>query len=337
MLINNYGPTEATVVATSGVVPPTEHATVLPSIGRPIANTQIYLLDEHQRQVPVGELGELYIGGAGLAKGYLNQPELTAERFIAHPFSKEPGARLYKTGDLARNLPDGQLAFMGRADHQIKIRGYRIEPGEIVAALNGHPAVQDSLVIASEREDTAAPVSGTGFDNKRLVAYLVPTAESETELSANSLRENMMRYLPAYMIPSAFVLLDKLPMTPNGKVDRTALPHPDESNMLPDEVFVEPSTLIEERLAGIVAALLGVKRVGVEDNFFMLGGHSLLGTQLIVRVAETFGVQISLHTLFESPTVRQLSDVIEESIMAKLEEVSDDQVLHLLESVHKQP
>jgi amino acid adenylation domain-containing protein len=335
-LINNYGPTEATVVATSGVVPPTEHARVLPSIGRPIANTQIYLLDEHLRQVPVGELGELFIGGAGLAKGYLNQPELTAERFIAHPFSTEPGARLYKTGDLARFLPDGQLAFMGRADHQIKIRGYRIEPGEIVAVLNGHPGVQDSLVVASEREAPAAPDSGTGSDNKRLVAYLVPTAGSEIELSAFSLREIMMRYLPDYMIPSAFVLLDKLPMTPNGKVDRAALPHPDESNILPDEVFVAPSTPIQQRLAGIVASLLGMERVGVEDNFFMLGGHSLLGTQLIVRVAETFGVNISLHALFESPTVAQLSAVVEELIIEKLEAVSDDQVLRLLESVHKQ-
>lgn len=335
-LINNYGPTEATVVATSGVVPPTEHAGVLPSIGRPIANTQIYLLDEHLRQVPVGEPGELYIGGVGLAKGYLNQPELTAERFMAHPFSTEPGARLYKTGDLARYLPDGQLAFLGRVDHQIKIRGYRIEPGEIVAVLNRHPGVQDSLVIASEREDPAAPDSGTGSVNIRLVAYLVPTAGSEIELSASSLRENMMRYLPDYMIPSVIVLLDKLPMTPNGKVDRAALPRPDASNMLPDEFFVAPSTPIEERLAGIVASLLGVERVGVEDNFFMLGGHSLLGTQLIVRMAETFGVNVSLHTLFECPTVGQLSDVIEELIIEKLEAVSDDQVLRLLESVHNQ-
>jgi amino acid adenylation domain-containing protein len=262
-LINNHGPTEATVVATSGIVPPREHAGVLPSIGRPIANTQIYLLDEHLRQVPVGEPGEIYIGGVGLAKGYLNQPELTAERFIAHPFSTQSGVRLYKTGDLARYLPDGQLAFIGRTDHQIKIRGYRIEPGEIVAVLNRHPGVQDSLVIESERE-------GTGSDSKRLVAYLVPTAASETELSVYSLREIMMRYLPDYMIPSAFVVLDKLPMTPNGKVDRAALPRPDEFNILSDEAFVAPSTPIQERLVGIVASLLEVERVGVEDNFFML-------------------------------------------------------------------
>jgi amino acid adenylation domain-containing protein len=335
-LINNYGPTEATVVATSGIVPSSEHTGVLPSIGRPIANTQIYLLDEHMQQVPVGEPGELYIGGVGLAKGYLNQPELTAERFIAYPFSTQSGARLYKTGDLARYLPDGQLAFIGRADHQIKIRGYRIEPDEIVAVLNVHPGVQDSLVIAHDREDSAPTDSGTGSDGKRLVAYLVPAAASETELSAYSLREMMMRYLPDYMIPWTFVLLDKLPITPNGKVDRAALPPPDEFNMLPDEAFVAPSTPIQERLAGIVASLLGIERVGVEDNFFMLGGHSLLGTQLIVRVAETFGVNVSLHALFESPTVAQLSDVIEELIIEKLEAVSDDEVLRLLESVHKQ-
>jgi amino acid adenylation domain-containing protein len=335
-LVNNYGPTEATVVATSGTVPPAESAGELPTIGRPIDNTHIYLLDEHRRNVPIGEPGELYIGGAGLAKGYLNQSDLTAERFIAHPFSSEPGARLYKTGDLARYLPDGQLAFLGRVDHQIKIRGYRIEPAEVVAVINRHPAVQDSLVIASEHEDANATDSGTGSEGKRLIAYLVPAPGSEADLSAFSMREIMMGYLPDYMIPSTFVLLGRFPMTPNGKVDRAALPHPDESNMLVDEVFVEPSTPIEERLAEIVAGLLAVKRVGVEDNFFMLGGHSLLGTQLIARVAETFGVQISLHALFESPTVRQLSDVIEESITAKLEGMSDDQVLRLLESVHEQ-
>jgi acyl carrier protein len=192
------------------------------------------------------------------------------------------------------------------------------------------------LVIASAREDPAVPVSGTASDSKRLVAYLVPTAGSETELSAHSLREIMMRYLPDYMIPSAFVLLDKLPMTPNGKMDRAALPSPDESNMLPNVVYLAPSTLLEERLADMVASLLGVKRVGIEDNFFMLGGHSLLGTQLIVRVAETFGVNVSLHTLFESPTVAQLSNVIEELIFEKLEAVSDDQILQMLESAHKQ-
>ncbi len=315
-LVNNYGPTEATVVATYGHVPPTEHSDGRPSIGRPIANTQTYILDEHLQQVPIGEPGALYIGGVGLARGYLNRPELTNEKFIPHPFSSEPGARLYKTGDLARYMPDGQIAFMGRIDHQIKIRGYRVEPDEIISVLNGHPAVQTSLVVAREAGE------------KHLVAYLVLVPGAY--VTASSLRETLMTYLPDYMIPVAFVQMDALPLTPNGKVDRAALPAPDVANTIQEEIITAPSTPTEEHVAGIVTALLQLEQVGIDDNFFMLGGHSLLGTQIIARVAETFGIELPLRSLFEVPTVRLLAAEIERLIVARIEAMSDEEALRLL-------
>jgi amino acid adenylation domain-containing protein len=318
-LINNYGLSEATVVNTSGCILSTVHANVPPSIGRPIANTQIYLLDEHLRQVPIGEPGELYIGGVGLARGYLNRPELTAERFVRNPFSNDPCARLYKTGDLARFLSDGQIEFIGRIDQQIKIRGYRIEPSEIVAALDGHPAIQASAVVA--REDTPG--------DKRLVAYVVLAPGAQ--VAASALQETLLVSLPEYMVPSTFVVLEALPLTPNGKVDRRALPVPDAANTLREEISAAPSTPTEVRVAEIVSELLGIEQVGVDDNFFMLGGHSLLGTQVIARVAETFGVDLALRTLFNAPTICQLSAEIELCIVAKLEAMSDEEALHLLE------
>ena len=317
-VVNNYGPAEATVVTTFGRVPSTLHADEPPSIGRPIANAQVYILDEDLRQVPIGVPGELHIGGVGLARDYLNRPELTAEKFIPHPFSDEPGARLYKTGDLARYLPDGQIAFMGRTDHQIKIRGYRIEPDEIVSLLNEHPAIQMSLVMA--REDSPG--------DKRLVAYIVPIPGSHVTIS--SLRDTLVPHLPDYMIPAAFVLLGALPLTANGKVDLAALPAPDATNMVRDEATAVPSTPTEVRLAGIVTSLLKLDEVGIDDNFFLLGGHSLLGTQIIARVAGTFGVDLPLRTLFDTPTVRQLSAEIEYLILAKVEAMSDQEVLRLL-------
>ncbi len=317
-VVNNYGPTETTVVATSGRVPSTGYRDIPPSIGRPIVNTQIYILNENLRQVPIGVPGEIYIGGAGVARGYLNRPELTAERFIANPFGGEYSARLYKTGDLARYLPDGQIAFMGRTDHQIKIRGYRIEPGEIVSVLNGHPAVQTSFAMA--REDTPG--------DKRLVAYVVPVPGAH--LTAGSLQDTLVKRLPDYMIPAAFVRLEALPVTPNGKVDRAALPAPGATNIVREEVTIAPRTPTEERLAGIVATLLGLEQIGIDDDFFMLGGHSMLGTQLIVRIADIFGVDLSLRILFESPTIRQLSAEVERCIFARLEAMSDEEVLRLL-------
>ncbi len=317
-LINNYGPTEATVVATSGrVCPQTEDGT-LPAIGYPIANTDVYLLDEQLQQVAMGEPGELYIGGMGLARGYLRRPELTRERFIPHPFSSEPGARLYKTGDLARILPDGQLAFLGRIDHQIKLRGYRIEPDEIIAALNRHSAIQASYVLA--REDAPG--------QKQLVAYLVIQPDGMVDLA--DLMQTLQATLPDYMIPALFVQIDALPLTPNGKVDRDALPAPNPANMLGAEAFAAPQTPIEEQLASTVAALLQVERVGVTENFFLLGGHSMLGAQLIAWIQATFGLALPLRTLFDAPTVRQLAVEVERRLLAKLEAMSEDEARRLL-------
>jgi amino acid adenylation domain-containing protein len=321
-LVNNYGPTESTVVTTFGRVSPVDAAEMPdmpPSIGRPIWNTQVYILDEELRQVPTGTPGELYIGGAGLSAGYLNQPDLTQERFIPHPLSKKPGERLYKTGDLARFLPDGQIAFMGRADYQIKIRGYRIEPDEIAHVLQKHPGIQTSVIMA--REDTPG--------DKRLVAYIVPAPGAH--LALNELREMLGTHLPDYMIPSAFVMLDALPITRNGKIGRAALPLPDTGNTLRDEESEAPRTPTEERVAAIVATLLKIEQVGIDDNFFMLGGHSLLGTQIIAQISATFGVDMPLRSLFEAPTVRLLAEEIEQRILERLEAMSEEEVLRLLD------
>jgi amino acid adenylation domain-containing protein len=316
--INNYGPTEATVVTTSGCVYPVAHAYVPPSIGRPIDNMQVYILNEHLQQVPIGTVGELYIGGDGLARGYLNRPELTDERFIHHPFSKDPNARLYKTGDLAHYLSDGQIAFLGRADYQIKIRGYRIEPNEIVAVLNRHPAVHMSVVIA--REDIPG--------DKRLVAYIVPVPGAS--ITSGSLRSMLKNQLPTHMIPSTFVLLEVLPITLNGKVDRAALPAPDAANTLTDSTIAVPTNPIEKQLTDIVLAILKLDQVGIDENFFMIGGHSLLGTQLIALVDTTFGVKLTLRGLFNAPTIRLLAAEVERLILAKIESMSEAEVQQLL-------
>ena len=313
-LINNYGPTEATVVATSGAILPHSHPNGRPSIGRPIDNTQIYILDESLASVPIGTVGELYIGGAGLARGYVNSPELTARRFVPDPFSDRPGARLYRTGDLARFLPDGQIAYVGRADNQIKIRGYRIEPDEIVSVLNAHPAVQASAVVA--RED------GTG--NLRLLAYLV--MNDHPAVSIGELRSLLLARLPDYMVPALFVRLHALPLTSNGKLDRDALPPPDKTNMLQDQEHAPPRTALEKKMSALVAKLLGLERVGVDDNFFLIGGHSLFGTQLIARIRDSFGVDLPLRSIFDSPTPAQLAQEIERLIVARLDLISEDEL-----------
>ncbi len=305
-LVNNYGPTEATVVATSGRIFPVAQAETPPPIGRPIANTQVYILDEHLRAVPMGTPGELCVGGDGLARGYLNRPELTAEKFIPNPFSEEPGSRLYRTGDLVRSLPDGQIAFLGRLDNQVKIRGYRIEPEEIVSALNKHSAIQASYVMAYE------DASG----EKRLVAYIV--LHPGVPVSPSSLQDMLKASLPDYMVPAIFVPLKTLPLTPNGKVDRAAFPVPNKANTFLEEEFTAPQTRIEEQVAQIVAALLHVAQVGVDANFFLLGGHSMLGAQLVVQIAQTFGVELPLRTLFQAPTVRQLATEVEQRLLAEL-------------------
>jgi amino acid adenylation domain-containing protein len=321
-LVNNYGPTENTVVTTSGpVLPTTRPGAGLPSIGRPVANTQVYILDEYLREVPIGEIGELYIGGAGLSRGYLHRPDLTAERFVKHPFNDDPSARLYRTGDLAHFLPDGQIAFVGRADTQIKIRGRRIEPDEIVSVLNGHPAIEASVITA--KEDSAG--------DKSLVAYIVPTPGAQ--VTVNSLQEHLRTQLPDYMIPATFVRFEALPLTPNGKVDYRALPAPSAANTLSDAADAEtdPRTLIEERVAEIAARLLNLPQVGLDDNFFAIGGHSLLGVQLVTSVGEAFGVDLALHTLFSAPTVRQLSAEVEGLILEQLEALSEEEAARLLQ------
>jgi amino acid adenylation domain-containing protein len=301
VLVNNYGPTECTVVTTSGTVSSDPNPSGPPSIGRAIDNFQIYILDEHLRQVPAGTAGQLHVGGAGLGRGYLNRPDLDAERFIANPFSSIPGDRLYKTGDLARLLPDGNLAFLGRVDEQIKIRGYRIEPDEIAAVLDRYSGIKTSVVIA--REDSG---------DKRLVAYVV--VASSVTLTHSGLQEYLRNYLPDYMVPAAFVQVPSLPMTHSGKVDRAALPVPGPENTIADQAFVAPRTPTEERVVAILSGLLGVGQVSVNDNFFFLGGHSLLGTQLIARTRDTFGVELPLRTVFDFPTAAEISAVIEEML-----------------------
>ncbi|WP_375511200.1 amino acid adenylation domain-containing protein [uncultured Nostoc sp.] len=297
---NLYGPTEACIDATFWTCKRGINQQVVP-IGRPIANTQIYILDNQLQPVPVGVKGELYIGGAGLARCYLNRPDLTAEKFISNPFSQFEGARLYKTGDLARSLPDGNIEYLGRIDHQVKIRGFRIEIGEIEAVLSQHLQVRETIVIA--REDRPG--------DKRLVAYIVPNKKKK--LSIGDLRAYLLGKLPDYMIPQAIVILETLPLTPNGKVDRRMLPMPDSSKPELEEKFVAPRTLIEEVMANIWAEVLGLEKVGVNDNFFNLGGHSLKATQVISRVQKAFQVNLPMRKLFEEPTIAQLSQSIEKS------------------------
>ncbi len=297
-LYNEYGPTEGTVWSSACEIRAADAAADRPvPIGRPIANMQIHLLDAHLDQVPIGVPGELYIGGAGVARGYHERPDLTAERFVPDPFTSEPGARLYRTGDRARWRPDGNIEFLGRVDHQVKIRGFRIELGEIEDCLLRHPAVKAAVVIA--RED----LSG----EKRLAAYVVPSSFSAEERpSPETLREFLKETLPDYMIPTAFILLSQLPLNPNGKLDREALPAPDIAGQFA-HCHVAPRNDIEIRLAELWAGLLGLERVGIHDNFFDLGGHSLLAVQVVVRLQDLFGIDMSVASLFEAPTVAELA------------------------------
>lgn len=313
-VINNYGPTESTVVTTSGRVPPVDNPGFPPSLGHPITNIEVYILDAERRPVAAGVEGELYIGGAGLARGYRHRPELTAERFVPHPFSAIPGTRLYRTGDMARFRPDGSLDFLGRADDQVKIRGRRVELGEITATLNRHPAVRTSHVTT--REDRPGAV--------QLVAYVV--SASGHEPTAADLQAFLGTALPDFMVPATYVRIQSVPMTANGKVDTAALPAPDAENGMRDASGEGPRTPLEARLAEIVATLLGLPQVGVHDDFFQLGGHSLLGTQLISRVRDAFAVEVPLLALFESPTVAELAAEVERLIVADVEAMSDEEV-----------
>ena len=289
-----YGPSEDTTYST-GTLRTGDGPEV---IGRPIANTQAYVLDGSLQPVPIGVPGDLYLGGAGLARGYYRRPDLTAEKFIPHPYSDQPGARLYKTGDLARYLADGTIKFLGRKDHQVKVRGYRIELGEIETALGQLEEIKDVVVVVYE----ASP------DDMRIVAYVVP---SGGPLSPSELRQILKRRLPDYMVPAHFVTLDALPLTPNGKIDKKALPDPEVSRVDLAESFVPPRNPVEETLAGIWRDLLQVEQVGMYDNFFELGGHSLHATRVLARVHDEFDVTIPLIRMFEAPTIAGLSEWIE--------------------------
>jgi aspartate racemase len=300
-LLNTYGPTEATVVATTWkLVGSAEDVTSMREvpIGHPIANVQTHVLDRYLNPVPIGVFGELHIGGAGLGRGYLNGPELTAEKFIPNPFSNEPGARLYKTGDLARYRPDGNIEFLGRVDSQAKIRGFRIELGEVEAALNQHRSVRETAVVVREDE----------LGNNKLVAYIVTDRGQAPTVS--ELRSFLKLKLPEYMVPSAFMFLDALPVTVNGKIDRRALPVPDHSMPELEGAFVAPRTSTEEILVRIWAKLLGLKQIGIRDNFFDLGGHSLLAVRLFAEIEKEFNKYIPLSTLFQSATIEHLASVI---------------------------
>ncbi|ODG96161.1 non-ribosomal peptide synthetase [Nostoc sp. KVJ20] len=298
-LLHVYGPTESTTFACWYLVQDVpEGAKNLP-IGRPISNTQIYILNSKLQPVPIGTPGELYIGGDGSARGYLNRPELTEEKFIPSPFEEAGGRRLYKTGDLARFLPDGNIEFLGRVDNQVKIRGFRIELGEIEALLTQHSDVQQAVVIA--REDIPG--------DKRLVAYVVLNQKLD---SASTLKHFLQEKLPHYMVPAVFVILDSLPLTPNGKVDRRNLPGCDRTRPALEETFVAPRSPIEKTLAVIWAELLALEEIGVNDNFFQLGGHSLIATQILSRVREVFQVELSFHHIFENPSIAGLAQLIEQ-------------------------
>jgi amino acid adenylation domain-containing protein len=339
-LVNHYGPTENSVVTTICIVDAERPNDLAPPIGRPIANTEVYVLDRALRPVPVGVEGELYLSGKGLARGYWQQPALTAERFLPNPFSKREGGRLYHTGDLVRYLPDGKLEFLGRIDSQVKLRGYRIELGEIEAELRRHAEVREAVVELKQHER----------GEPRLVGYIVLNGD-DGDKSAMALRNYLHERLPEYMVPGAFVLLPELPLTPNGKVDRRALAELDDGAEV-KQAFVAPRNKQEKIVADIWAEVLGLSKVGVEDNFFELGGHSLLATRILARVNSALQVEITLDSLFRGRTVTSLVEAAQHAkrsdqskpvriaslggrrstkeLLKNLEQLSDEQMSSLL-------
>jgi acyl-coenzyme A synthetase/AMP-(fatty) acid ligase/acyl carrier protein len=330
VLINGYGPTEATTFTTCHRMTEPGAAVAPLPIGRPISNGQVYLVDRSLRPVPVGVAGELCAAGDGLARGYHGRPDLTALKFVPDPFG-EPGGRMYRTGDLARFLTSGEIEFLGRIDHQVKIRGYRVEPGEIEAVLSRHPTVRDALVI----------VRRNGDGERYLVTYIVTDGAAEPMGGEDELRRFLRQSLPEFLIPSVLVFLEAMPLTPNGKVDRQALMALDLTRS-PRSVYTAPRTPEEETLARIWEEVLRIERVGVHDDFFDLGGHSLRATQLVSRIRESFGFGIPVLGVFENPTVERLaqalaavrSEPVEDRAMRSaldvLEGLSEEEVLVLL-------
>jgi amino acid adenylation domain-containing protein len=310
-VVNNYGPAEATVVATSGIIPASVGAEVSPSLGRAIEGVSTHIVDDSLVPVPAGVAGELLIGGVSVARGYLNMPELTAERFIPDHLGDPAGGRLYRTGDLVRMRTDGELDFLGRLDEQVMIRGRRIEPGEISATLDRHPSLRTSAVVAI----------GDTPEQRRLVACVV--AADGHSADTDTLRAHLAAALPDHMVPSDFVWLDKLPQLASGKVDRAAL-RASLSALPRAAVGTAPRNELEEALAGIVAELLGLGAVGVEEDFFLLGGHSLLGAQMITRINDRFDVELPLRDLFEAPTVAGMAAAVERLLVAELDAVSEE-------------
>jgi acyl-coenzyme A synthetase/AMP-(fatty) acid ligase/acyl carrier protein len=299
---NLYGPTETTIWSAAWKVAPETPI----SIGRPLANTQFYILNKNLQPVPVGVAGELHIGGDGLARGYFNRPELTAEKFIRVPSVSEK--TIYKTGDLARYLPDGSVECLGRSDHQVKIRGFRIELGDIESALRKKTGINEALVMA--REDVPG--------DKRLVAYLATQNANAPAIS--SLRDFLKTKLPDYMVPSAFVFLEKFPLTPSGKIDRKALPAPEQTRPDLEKQFEALGTPLEIDVAQIWSDVFHIDRIGRDDNFFELGGHSLIAIQIIARIRKKLGVELALPAIFKAPTVARLAETILEMLLANADE-----------------
>jgi len=320
-ILNHYGPTEATVGCCTFAIAENDVKAWKPAtvpIGRPIANDEIYILDHNLQPAPVGVVGELCIGGAGIAQGYLNQPEQTAERFVGNPFSTDSAQRIYRTGDLARFLPDGNVEFLGRIDHQVKIRGFRVEPAEIESALRQHPGIRQAVIV---------PIDDASGE-KRLAAYLV----SSESIAAEDLRRRLSEQLPDYMVPTAFVRIDAVPLTSNGKVDLKALPSPDQQAS-GERKFVPPRNPDEEKLVSIWKEVLKMESIGVTDNFFELGGHSLLATQIISRIRNAFRVQMPLHSFLATPSVAGLAEKIPQCPPAESEEEEMARLLEELDGV----
>jgi len=309
-VVNNYGPTECAVVATSAVI--SAETSGIPPIGRPISNVQVHILGADGRPVPDGEMGEIHIGGAAVGRGYRNRPRLTAERFLTDPFLRN-GERLYRTGDLGRRAADGQIFFCGRVDSQVKIRGHRVEPDEIAHALDRHALVRSSAIVVRSSD-------GAG---EELTAYVVPVSGDEP--SAEQLREHLAKLLPDYMIPGRFVRLDALPLTANGKLDRQLLPPPTEANALRSASYQGPRTRTEQVLISIFADVLGGRQIGVHDSFFLSGGHSLLGTQIVLRARDAFGIELTLRHLFEAQTVAKLAEKIEQLAAEQIAAMSEEE------------
>jgi acyl-coenzyme A synthetase/AMP-(fatty) acid ligase/acyl carrier protein len=303
---NLYGPSEITATATAVQLHPGDRIT----IGHPIAGKKVYILNPHLQPVPVGVSGEVFIGREGVARGYLGRPDLTAESFIPDPFSDEPAVRLYRTRDRARYLSDGRIEFLGRFDYQVKIRGFRIELGEIESALREHPAVKEAVAIVKSADD-----------EKYIAAYVVPLSESAP--AAAELRTFLKQRLPEYMAPSTFVLLDELPLTATGKLDRAALPEPDRRHRERENAFTAPRNAVEKTLAEIFAEVLGVEKVGIHDNFFEFGGHSLLATRVVARIRKMFNIELPLRNFFENPTAAEIAEFLKshEPVPGRMEEM----------------